>query len=99
MDNMSLAYPSLQVPHILTTPRGTNTNLAYHFRAGVQRMLSDSMALDVEYRYSDYGEAYTAGGDASRYRPGIPETTLILIGGTRAKLKSHGFTVSFRYLF
>jgi|GEM_PF-6279234 len=99
MDGMRLRYPTLAVPHILTTPRGTSVNLAFNLRAGVTRPVGDGFSLLIEYRYIHFGDAATARGQAMRYRPSIRETVWLPIGGTSAPLRAHGLVLGLHWHF
>jgi len=96
LDPMTLWYPTLAVPHLLTTPGGTRYALAWQACAGVAVPLSPRWTLDIAYRYRDLGEAGTDAGDAVRYRPGTQETRIIPIGATRADLRAQGLAVGLR---
>lgn len=96
-DEMVLAYPTLAVPHTLTTPAGRKTCLAWSGTAGISRPLGRKVRLEIEYRYVDFGKAVTDAGDAVRYRPTTKESKTIPIGATEARLRAQGICLRLKY--
>ncbi|MEW6366348.1 MAG: outer membrane beta-barrel protein [Acidobacteriota bacterium] len=88
VDQIVMWYPTLAVPHTMTTPGGVRSDFAFDLRAGISRQLHEKWMLQVEYRYADLGEVNTDAGDAIRYRPTTNETKVIPIGATRAELRT-----------
>ncbi len=92
-----LSYPTLAIPHTLTTPPGMRTSLAWRVGAGISRRMAKAVTLDVEYTYTRYGVMYTEEGDALRYRPTTGQATIIPIGATEAVLQAHGISTGVRW--
>lgn len=96
---MVLSYPSLAVPHTLTTPGGTRADLAWKASVGFTFPLVSRLVLDLEYRYTHLGKAVTDEGDAVMVRPSIGQTTIIRIGETYTPLRFHGLFAGARVSF
>jgi hypothetical protein len=96
-DPLTMRYPSLAVPHSLTTPPGRHAGLAWRVGAGVSRRLAGNLDLEIGYAYTHCGEMRTDAGDAVRYRPTTGEYRILLIGATRAPLRTHGLLTTLRW--
>lgn len=95
LDGTTLSFPS--IPQIVTTPGGTWTGFAWTATAGTAIRLAPNLALEIAYRYTDFGRVETDRGDATRYR--ISGTVPLPIDGTRSDLASHGIAIGLRYGF
>lgn len=97
MGMMTYAFPNLDPTATTTTPAGSNIDFAFLLTAGVSVPLSNRFDLDLAYRYSDLGQVSTDSGTATVVRGGEPKS--VDIGGTEARLQSHGVVLSLRYTF
>ncbi|MGQ9368667.1 outer membrane protein [Azospirillum sp. ST 5-10] len=94
-DGMDMRFPVLD--QRVTTPSGWHTSFAWQLTAGTGVALSESLTLDVAYRYTDFGRVMTEDGEAPRWRAG--SLRVLDIDGTEARLRSHGVQVGLRYAF
>ncbi len=92
-----LSYPSLAIPHTLTTPGGNRTQPAWLVEAGLTRPLGGHWIIELNWRYLDGGFTGTAAGDALRVRPTVPSETVIAIGATRAPQRVHLVVAGMRW--
>lgn len=92
-----LSYPTLKVPHTLTTPEGRRTAPAWMVEAGFSRPLGRRWALDLNWRYLDAGRTGTDAGEAVRMRPSVPSRTILPIGATAARVRVHSLHAGLRW--
>lgn len=85
------------IPQVVTTPDGTWTGFAWTATAGTAIRLGPQIALEIAYRYTDFGRVESDRGAATRYRPS--GTVPLAIDGTRSDLSSHGIAIGLRYAF
>lgn len=77
-----------------TTPGGSNTDLAWSIAAGTGIQLTNSLALDLGYRFMDIGRVETDAGNATVLGVTVP------VDGTESdRIKVHLVTVGLRYSF
>ena len=80
-------------------PGGRRTGFAWMATAGVAVSLGDKMALDLAWRYTDYGTVKTGKATGRiEYRDGRAPFPLSL-ARTEAALRRHGWVLSLRYAF
>ncbi len=80
-------------------PGGRRTGFAWMATAGVAVSLGSKMALDLAWRYTDYGAVKTGKATGRiEYRDGRAPFPLSL-ARTRAALRRHGWGLSLRYAF
>lgn len=81
-------------------PSGRRVDFAVMLTAGFATTLWANMALDVGWRYTDWGFVAT-GVDTGRviWRDGRRDPLELELAETRAKLSSHGLLLSLRYAF
>lgn len=73
----------------------SSNNFAWNLSVGVAYEISSNVALDVSYRYSDYGKVKTNGAtDLSHTKLAGYDTTR-----TRSKVTSNEFNIGIRYTF
>ncbi|HNX97241.1 MAG TPA: hypothetical protein PKK12_06135 [Candidatus Aminicenantes bacterium] len=94
---LTLSYPTLKVPHTLTTPEGRRTAPAWLVEAGFSRPLGRRWTLDLNWRYLDAGRTGTDAGEAVRVRPSVPSQTIIPIGATAARVRVHFLVAGMRW--
>ena len=84
-------------------PSGSSDHNYRMLAAGLTAPVSDNVALDIGYRFSDFGEVQTDSGMARvvRYNAdgSLNRDIQIPVGKTRAELQSHGFTAAVRVEF
>lgn len=90
-------FPAIAADATTSLPSGTSSDLAWLLTAGVSLPLSERLALDLAYRYTDLGSLTTPSGTAEVVRPAGRRT--IPIGGTTALLRNQGLQLSLRYAF
>lgn len=103
ISRMTYEFPDLRQPAYSITQGGTTTNFAWAATAGLGYDVSDSLTLEIAWRYSDLGDVETDEGDlySERYskRQDRPIQFDIPIGETKANLTTQGVTVSARWRF
>lgn len=81
-------------------PGGQRVGFARMLTAGVGIELTETVALDLAYRYTNSGVAETGRGTGRIvWRDGSREPLELSLAETRAKLSGHGIWVSLRYRF
>ncbi|MBN2438493.1 MAG: porin family protein [Deltaproteobacteria bacterium] len=96
LSEMTYDFPNNPGAHKVTiTPSGEKTDIAFMASIGTGIALTDSIILDISYRYTDLGQVHTDAGKA--YLNNIPGG--IDIAETWAPLRTHGVFVGARYLF
>jgi opacity protein-like surface antigen len=95
MGAMTYAFPALAGSATTTTLGGTSSHRAYLLVAGLSVPLGDRLDLDLAYRRTDLGQLQTDSGEAEIVR--ARGTRSLVIGGTKAALRSDGVMVSLRY--
>ncbi len=90
-------FPAIGATATTSLPSGSSSDLAWLLTAGVSVPLSERLALDLAYRYTDLGALTTASGTAEVVRPSRQRS--IPIGGTTALLRNQGLQLSLRYAF
>ena len=94
---MTYDFPDLRQPRYSVTPDGTSTDFAWSVTAGLSHEVSDRLALDLAWRYSDFGTVETDQGNL--FNQFSSRTLDIEIGETEAELTSHAVTLSARWRF
>jgi opacity protein-like surface antigen len=96
LGEMTYGFPANPGRNKITiTPSGEKTDIAFMVGIGTGIVLSESVVLDLSYRYTDLGRVYTDAGKA--YLNNIPAG--IDIAETWVPLRSHGVFAGIRYLF
>ncbi len=95
MDRMIYEFPGLTTHKLSITPEGEKRDLSYMVTLGTGIVLTDSITLDVAYRYTDFGHIQTDQGNM--YMNHVPAG--ITIGETEARLRCHGVNLGIRYDF
>ena len=81
-------------------PGGTRTNFAWMASTGISTALSERVAMEIAWRYTDLGTAVTGrGGGHIVWRDGSRDPFPLNLEETKADLATHGFWVSLRYAF
>lgn len=98
IDETSMGHPDARTTTFV--PEGSRVNLVWMLTAGVASRLGDRTTLDLAWRYTDSGDVET-GRARGRvvWRDGSRDPIEFDVGETRARLSSHGLTVSVRYAF
>lgn len=91
------SFPSIGANAVTITRGGSETSFAWMGGAGATFDISEDVALDLAWRYTDLGDVRTEAGTATIIRP--TRQLQIDIAGTRAKLATSGITLAFRYRF
>lgn len=103
ISRMTYEFPDLRQPAYSITQGGTTTDFAWAATAGLGYDVSDSLTLEIAWRYSDLGEVETDEGNlySERYskKQDRPIQFDIPIGETKANLTTQGVTVSARWRF
>ena len=94
---MTLDFPERPQPRYSVTPDGTRTDFAWAVTAGLSYDVSDALALDLAWRYSDFGKVETEPGIL--FNQFSTRTLDIPIGKTEAELTSHSVSLSARWRF
>lgn len=94
---MDYRFPGLSSEAATVTPGGSQLDLAWLATFGAALPLTQTLTLDVSYRYSDLGNMETDEGEATIIRSS--GTFPLNIGGTEAPLVTDSVTVSLRYRF
>jgi opacity protein-like surface antigen len=81
----------------ITSPGGTSWRFAWSLGFGAAVDLTDSLALDLGYRYLDMGKVRTDGGTAQMVSAGGTFTGAV--DPVEARLRTHLVTVGLRYSF
>jgi opacity protein-like surface antigen len=76
---------------------GTSTSFAYLLTAGVSLPVSERIALELAYRWTDFGTVKTRTGTAQIVRPN--RKTNLTIGGTEMDWTSQAVLASLRFRF
>lgn len=94
---MTFEFPGLRQPRYSVTPDGSNLDFAWAVSAGLAFEISDTLILDVAWRYSDLGTVETDEG--TLFNQFSTRSTVIEIGETEAELTSQSVSVSARWRF
>jgi opacity protein-like surface antigen len=94
---MTLEFPGLRQPRYSVTPGGSNLDFAWAVSAGLAFEVSDTLVLDVAWRYSDLGTVETDQG--TLFNQFSTRTSEFEIGKTEAELTSQSVSVSARFRF
>ena len=80
------------------TKGGTNRDVAWVAMAGTAIRVAPRSLVEFAYRYSDYGHIKTRSGTLRNVRGGS-NNPVKDVGGTKARLRSHGLYLGFRQEF
>lgn len=94
---MTYDFPALEQPRYTLVPGGTNYDFAWAAAAGVGYEVSDTVTLELAYRYSDLGKVETDEGPMFVQKHA--STLTLPIGSTEADLVTQSVTVSARFGF
>lgn len=94
---MTLSFPGLPQPRYSVTPDGSETGFAWAVSAGLAFEVTDTLVLDLAWRYSDLGTVTTDAG--TLFNQFSTRTSRIDIGETEADLVTQSVTVSARFRF
>ena len=97
LGDVTYRFPGIAADATTTTQGGTSTSLAYLLTAGVSLPLSERIALDLAYRWTDFGTVKTRTGTAEIVRPN--RKTSLTIGGTEMDWTSQAVLASLRFRF
>jgi opacity protein-like surface antigen len=96
IDPMTFRFPENPGAHkISITPAGDRKTFAFMLTIGTGIVLTESLSLDIAYRYCDLGDVGTSSGNM--YMDVRPAG--IVINDIEAPLKTHGLTVGLRHHF
>lgn len=98
IDDMAYSFPSLGPTSATIVPGGSSTEFAFSAGFGVDVTISESMALDVGYRFWDRGDLATDVGDIRVIRDGAADV-FVPIGRTDANLSFQQVYVGLRMSF
>lgn len=96
-ERMTYDFPGARQPRYSVTPGGATTEFAWAVSAGLSYEVSDTLVLDLAWRYSDFGKVETDRG--TLFNQFSTRTLDIEIGETEAELTSHAVSVSARWRF
>lgn len=94
---MTMDFPERPQPRYSVTPDGTRTDFAWAVTAGLSYDVSDALALDLAWRYSDFGKVETEAGIL--FAQFSTKALDIPIGKTEAEFSSQSVSLSARWRF
>ena len=97
VNSATYAFPSLGAGDATIVPPDASTHLAWSLGAGVGIGLSDTLVLDVAYRFVDRGKVRSRRGDMRVIREGDPDK-FFAIGATQADFGTHELGLSLLHL-
>lgn len=93
---MTFAFPENPRAHKTSiTPSGDRKDFAFMLAVGTGVSLTDSLSLDIAYRYVDLGRVGTSPGNM--YMNTVPQG--IAVDSIETRLRAHGLAVGLRYNF
>lgn len=93
---MTFEFPENPRAHKTSiTPSGDRKDFAFMLAVGTGVMLTDSLSLDIAYRYVDLGRVGTSPGNM--YMNTVPQG--IVVNDIETRLRAHGPAVGLRYSF
>lgn len=95
--SMTYDFPELRQPRYSVMPGGTHYDFAWSATAGIGYAVSDSITLELAWRYSDLGKVETDVGEL--YNVTSRGARYIPIAETEADLTTQSVTVSARFGF
>ena len=96
IDDTRMTFPKTTT----LVPGARRVNLAWILMTGVATSLSETVTLDLAWRYTDLGDVETGRAKGQVvWRDGSREPLALNLAATRAKLTSHGLQLSLRYAF
>ena len=101
LSRIDLGETRMEFPRTATiVPGGKRVGFAHMLMAGVGIELTETVALDLAYRYTNCGTAETGRGTGRIvWHDGSRDPLELGLAETRAKLSGHGIWVSLRYGF
>ena len=97
LGDVTYRFPGIAGDASTITQGGTSTSFAYLLTAGVSLPVSERIALELAYRWTDFGSVKTRTGSAEIVRPN--RKTSLTIGGTEMDWTSQAVLASLRYRF
>ena len=97
LGDVTYRFPGIAGDASTITQGGTSTSFAYLLTAGVSLPVSERIALELAYRWTDFGSVKTRTGSAEIVRPS--RKTSLTIGGTELDWTSQAVLASLRYRF
>ena len=97
LGDVTYRFPGIAGDASTTTQGGTSTSFAYLLTAGVSLPVSERIALELAYRWTDFGTVKTRTGTAQIVRPS--RKTNLTIGGTEMDWTSQTVMASLRFRF
>jgi len=97
LGDVTYRFPGIAGDASTITQGGTSTSLAYLLTAGVSLPVSERIALELAYRWTDFGTVKTRTGTAEIVRPN--RKTSLTIGGTEMDWTSQAVLASLRFRF
>lgn len=97
LGDVTYRFPGIAGDASTTTQGGTSTSFAYLLTAGVSLPVSERIALELAYRWTDFGTVKTRTGTAQIVRPN--RQTSLTIGGTEMDWTSQTVMGSLRFRF
>jgi len=97
LGDVTYRFPGIAGDASTITQGGTSTSFAYLLTAGVSLPVSERIALELAYRWTDFGSVKTRTGSAEIVRPS--RKTSLTIGGTEMDWTSQAVLASLRYRF
>ena len=94
---MTLDFPEETQPRYSVTPDGTRTDFTWAVTAGLSYDITDALALDLAWRYSDFGKVETEPGIL--FNQFSKSTLDIPIGRTEAEFTAQSVSLSARWRF
>lgn len=95
--HVTYLFPGISANASTITQGGTNNSLAYLLTVGVSVPLNERIALDLAYRWTDYGSVTTRSGPADIVRPNFQ--TNLTVGSTKMDVRSQSVLGSLRFRF
>jgi len=97
LGDVTYRFPGIAADASTITQGGTSTSFAYLLTAGVSLPVSERIALELAYRWTDFGSVKTRSGSAEIVRPN--RQTSLTIGGTEMDWRSQAVLASLRFRF
>ena len=94
---MTYRFPELKQPRYTLMPGGTRYDFAWSAAAGLAFAVSESVTLELAYRYSDLGKIETDTG--TMFVQKHASSLTLPIAPTEAELTSQSVTLSARFGF
>lgn len=96
-DDVYMTFPELERPHNFIVPGDSRYSFCCSAVLGNSFRINDSIAVEMEFHYTDFGVMETARGEGRMEREG--QVTLITVNPTEASLFTYGARIGISYKF